>query len=190
MANTGTFGYRVTGGQGAKIQIAGLKETQKALRDMGDDLRDEMKSTHKAAAEVIVEGSKRYVPVRSGQLAASIRAIATRTSGKVRAGSAAVPYAGPIHFGWPARRIKPQPFIYDAMDVRRQEVYDIYAKRIYGLIDKHGLDGTKIPKSTLNDPGRNIKPGTKGNFHDDLMADVRAIQAERAANAYRASAGA
>lgn len=176
---SGTYGYRVTGGQGAKIQIAGLKETQKALASMSDDLKDEMKSTHKAAAEVIVEGSKRYVPVRTGRLAASIRAVATRTSGRVRAGSAAVPYAGPIHFGWPARRIKPQPFIYDAMDVRRQEVYDLYAARIYGLIDKHGLDGTKIPKSTLNDPGRNIKPGTKTNFHDDLMADIRAIQAER-----------
>ncbi len=146
---------------------------------MSDDPKDEMKSTHKKAAEVIVEGSKRYVPVRTGRLATSIRAVATRTSGRVRAGSAAVPYAGPIHFGWPARRIKPQPFIYDAMDVRRQEVYDLYAARIYGLIDKHGLDGTKIPKSTLNDPGRNIKPGTKTNFHDDLMADIRAIQAER-----------
>lgn len=175
----GTYGYRVTGGQGSKIQIEGLKETQKALASMSDDLKDEMKPTHKAAAEVIVEGSKRYVPVRSGRLATSIRAVATRTSGRVRAGSAAVPYAGPIHFGWPARRIKPQPFIYDAMDARRQEVYDLYARRIYGLIDKHGLDGTKIPASRLTDPGRNIKPGTKGNFHDDLMADIRAIQAER-----------
>ena len=92
MAN-GTYGYRVTGGQGAKIQIAGLKETQKALASMSDDLKDEMKSTHKKAAEVIVEGSKRYVPVRTGRLANSIRAVATRTSGRVRAGSAAVPYA-------------------------------------------------------------------------------------------------
>jgi hypothetical protein len=167
------------GRQRARIQIQGLRETQKALRDMSDDLKDEMKPTHKAAAEVIVEGSKRYVPVRTGRLAASIRAVATRTSGRVRAGSAAVPYAGPIHFGWPARRIKPQPFIYDAIDSRRQEVYDLYAQRIYALIDKHGLDGTKIPKQTLNDPGRNIKPGTKTNFHDDLMADIAAIQAER-----------
>lgn len=176
---SGTYGYRVASGQGSKLQIVGLKETQKALASMSDDLKDEMKPTHKAAAEVIVEGSKRYVPVRSGRLATSIRAVATRTSGRVRAGSAAVPYAGPIHFGWPARRIKPQPFIYDALDSRRQEVYDLYAQRIYGLIDRHGLDGTKIPKTTLNDPGKSIKPGTKANFHDDLMADIRGIQAER-----------
>lgn len=177
---SGTYGYRVTGGQGSKIQIAGLRETQKALKDLGDDCRNDLKPAHKEAAEVIVEGSKRYVPVRSGRLAGSIRALATRTSGKVRAGSAAVPYAGPIHFGWPARRIKPQPFIYDAMDERRQEVYDIYAARIYGLIDKHGLDGTKIPKATLNDPGRNIKPSRELSFQNELMADIKAIQAERA----------
>ena len=176
---SGTYGYRVTGGQGSRIQIEGLKETQKALRDMSDDLKDEMKPTHKAAAEVIVEGSKRYVPVRSGRLAASIRAVATRTSGRVRAGSAAVPYAGPIHFGWPARRIKPQPFIYDAMDARRQEVYDLYAQRIFGLIDKHGLDGTKIPASRLADPGRNIKPGTTFDYSADLLAAIKDIQAER-----------
>ena len=179
MAQTGTYGYRVTGGQGSKLQIEGLKETQRALRDLGDDLKDGLKSTHKEAAEVIVEGSKRYVPVRSGKLATSIRAVATRTSGRVRAGSAAVPYAGPIHFGWPARRIKPQPFIYDAMDSRRGEVYDLYAQRIYGLIDKHGLDQSKIPTSRTKDPGARNKIGTKGDFSADLMADIRAIQRER-----------
>jgi hypothetical protein len=183
---SGTFGYRVSKGTGSKIQIDGLKETQKALREMSDDLKDEMKPTHKAAAEVIVDGAKRYVPVRTGRLAGSIRALATRTSGRVRAGSASVPYAGPIHFGWPERRIKPQPFIYEAMDTRRKEVLDIYAARIYGLVDKYGLDQSKIPKSRLADPGRSIKPGTKTTFHDDLMADVKAIQAERAANARKA----
>jgi hypothetical protein len=177
---SGTFGYRVSKGTGSKIQIEGLRETQRALRELSDDLKDDLKPAHKEAAEVIVDGAKRYVPVRTGRLAASIRALATRTSGRVRAGSASVPYAGPIHFGWPERRIKPQPFIYDAMDERRQEVLAVYAERIYGLIDRHGLDQSKIPSSAKRDPGANIKPGTKGNFHDDLMADVRAIQAERA----------
>lgn len=152
----GTFGYRVEG-RGGRIQIDGLKETQKALREMNDDLKYKMKETHRKAAEIVVNGAVRFVPVRTGKLAASIRAAATMTSGKVRAGSAAVPYAGPIHFGWPARRIKPQPFIYDAMDVRRKEVYDLYAARIYGLIDTYGLDGTKIPSSRTRDPGGSIK---------------------------------
>ena len=177
MANSGTYGYRVEKGVGGRIQIDGLKETQQALRELSSDLKTELKATHKQAAEVIVEGAKRYVPMRTGKLAASIRAAATMTSGKVRAGSAAVPYAGPVHFGWPARRIKPQPFIYDAMDVRRQEVYNLYAQRIFGLIDKHGLDQSKIPaKVRAAGPAK-----TTFSFHDELMADIRGIQAERAA---------
>jgi hypothetical protein len=50
-----------------------------------------------------------------------------------------VPYAGPIHFGWPARQIKPNPFIYEVLDDRRQEVYAIYAQRISELIYKYDL---------------------------------------------------
>lgn len=155
----GKYGYRVESGRGGKIQIDGLKETQRALREMSDDLKTKMKETHRQAAEVVVEGSKRYVPFRTGKLAASIRAAATMTSGKVRVGSASVPYAGPIHFGWPARSIKPQPFIYDAMDVRRQEVLEIYAARITGLIDEYNLDQTKIPGSRTRDPGANMSGG-------------------------------
>jgi hypothetical protein len=68
-----------------------------------------------------------------------MRAAATMTSGKVRVGNAAVPYAGAIHFGWPARRIKPQPFIYDSLDGRRNAVAELYAERISGLVRKYNL---------------------------------------------------
>jgi hypothetical protein len=154
---SGTYGFRMEKGRGGKIEIDGLKETQRALREMDNELRFEMKATHLKAAQVVVDGAIRFVPFKTGALAKSIRAAATMTSGKVRVGSASVPYAGPIHFGWPARRIKPQPFIYDAIDVRRQEVYDIYVARINGLIDTYGLDGTKIPASKTRDPGASVK---------------------------------
>jgi hypothetical protein len=49
-------------------------------------------------------------------------------------------YAGPIHFGWPARNIQPNPFIYEVLDGRRQEVYALYADRISQLIVKYDLD--------------------------------------------------
>jgi hypothetical protein len=70
-----------------------------------------------------------------------MRAAATQTSGKVRVGNAAVPYAGAIHFGWPARRIKPQPFIYDTLDGRRQEIAALYRERIFQLVKKYDLYG-------------------------------------------------
>lgn len=124
-------------------QIEGLREVQKALRDVGNNLLNEMKPTHLKAAEIVVEGAKRIAPVRTGRMAASIRAAAVRTGGRVRVGSSGVPYAGPIHFGWPARRITPQPFVYEALDPRRDEVAAIYAERLNDIIVKYGIASDK-----------------------------------------------
>ena len=129
----------VVGGAPIRADVVGLREVQRDLRKLGDDTKTEMKDTHKAAAEVVVLGAKRLVPYRTGALANSIRALASNTSGRVRAGSASVPYAGPIHFGWPARRIAPQPFIYDAMDQRVDEIRGLYDQRINELIEKYDL---------------------------------------------------
>ena len=142
---SGTYGYRIssTDTRMGKSEIEGLREVQKALRDLSDDLKDAMKPTHKKAAEIVVDGAKRIAPVRTGRLAASIRAAAVRTGGRVRVGSSAVPYAGPIHFGWPARRITPQPFVYEALDPRRAEVAAVYADRLNQLIVQYGIASDK-----------------------------------------------
>jgi len=104
---------------------------------MSKDTRDDMKATHKRAAAIVIAGAKRFVPVRTGRLAESIRDGSTQRMGRVRVGSASVPYAGPIHFGWPSRSIKPQPFIYDALDGRRDEVVRVYVQRIDSLTVKY-----------------------------------------------------
>ena len=134
---TGTFGYRYTGAGAVKIE--GLREVNKALKDLSDDLKNAMKETHLEAAKTVLPEAIRLAPVRTGALANSLRATATRTGGRIRAGAGAVPYAGPIHFGWPARRIKPQPFVYEALDPRRDEVIDVYVKRLNHLIEHYGI---------------------------------------------------
>ena len=131
--SSGSFGYRIDSDRQGKAQIEGLRETQKALKALGDATKKELKSTHLEAAQIVVNGAIRTAPVRTGALVASMRAAATMTSGKVRIGNANVEYAGAIHFGWPARRIKPQPFIYDSLDGRRNAVAQLYAARILEL---------------------------------------------------------
>ena len=129
----------VIGDMGGQLEIDGLRQVQKAMRSFSDDSRNDMKETHRRAGQIVVDGAARYVPVRSGALLASLKSAPTQRQGRVRVGSAAVPYAGPIHFGWPARQIKPNPFIYEVLDDRRQEVYAIYAQRISELIYKYDL---------------------------------------------------
>jgi HK97 gp10 family phage protein len=136
MAQTGSYGYRLE--SGGRLEIEGLKEVQRDLRALSKDSRDEMKDTHRKAGEIIAVAAKPLAPNLTGRLSSTIVSAPTQRQGRVRIGRGqSVPYAGPIHFGWPARRIKPQPFIYEALDGRRDEVLKVYEQRMDQLIRAH-----------------------------------------------------
>jgi hypothetical protein len=102
----------------------------------------DLKDLHKRLADDVADSAKRKVPVRSGRLQRSIRGSGTKTAARVRTGNnrksgpTSVPYAGPIHFGWGARGIRPQPFLYEALDDRRHEVMDAYNRQVREIIRK------------------------------------------------------
>lgn len=78
-------------------------------------------------------------PRSGGRLKKSIRPGATTKAGIVKAGSASrVPYAGPIHWGWPARNIRPQPFLTLAAQATESEWLPEY--------ERHMLDAIKQVK--------------------------------------------
>ena len=138
---TGTFGFRADSRD--PIKITGLSEVQRNLRKLSTDALDlnktEFLETNKQVAEIVINESKKYVPFLTGALAAAIRNASTKKSAKVRAGNVAVPYAGPIHFGWPSRSIKPNTFLYEAIDARKSEVANRYAELVSDLITKYDL---------------------------------------------------
>ena len=120
------------------IKATGVKELRRELRRMGDDLED-LKTLNLDVATMVAERAKDIVPRRTGNLADTIRPAGTKTAGRVRAGFKRVPYAGGIHFGHPARGIQPQPFLYDALDQRRGEVFDADFKGVKKIQRKAGL---------------------------------------------------
>jgi hypothetical protein len=122
----------------ASVEIKGLKKLVKGLKQFDTDLSDELKTVHKAAAEDVASTARGGVPTRSGRLKGSIRTGVTAKTGIVRSGKSAVPYAGPIHFGWKKRNIKPQPFLYDALDKRRSDVVKRYLDAVTKIADKVG----------------------------------------------------
>ena len=107
---------------GARIEVEGDREVRRALKRLGDSAKAGLRATHAESAEIVADAARGIVPRRSGALAASIRSSGQIGAGVVRAGRAAVPYAGVIHFGWAAHSIAPQPFLYDAADARADEV--------------------------------------------------------------------
>lgn len=126
----------------AAVQVVGARELRRAFKQASDDAKDELKETHLEAAQLVADEAKVTVPTASGVLAGTIRAAGQQAAGVVRAGYARVPYAGPIHFGWRAHNIEPQPYLYEAADRRADEVIDAYYKRVDDILDQ-------IRRSTL-----------------------------------------
>lgn len=123
--------------RGEAIRVEGLRELRRDLRAADAALPKQLSKTNKAIVnDVVVPEAKRIVPIRTGRLQGNIRALAGQTSAKIAAGGAKVPYAGPIHFGWPAHGIEPQPFLYDALDNRRNEIMDRYEKMVDKVTSK------------------------------------------------------
>lgn len=119
----------------AGIRVEGTRRLRRTLRQAGDDLGN-LKSAHADAAEIAARASEALAPKRTGTLARTIRGSGTKTAGVMRAGRASVPYAGPIHWGWPARNISPQPFLSDGATNSQGRWLPVYEKAIDDAVRK------------------------------------------------------
>lgn len=120
-------------GKNIAIEVEGLHKLRRALVKLDDAARDDFKTAGFQAAEIVVDEAKRLVPVRSGKLGKTIRAHKVVSGAKVSAGRVRVPYAGPIHFGWARRNIRPNPFLYDAADNRVKDVMQEYLDQMFEI---------------------------------------------------------
>jgi len=129
------------------LRVGGIGAMATSLRKIGDvELRKEMKTVSKAAAEKIVPYAKARVPVDSGVLQRSIKSGATARYGKIIAGTPSkVSYARAVHSGYGKgrKRIKGTPFIREAIPEAWGEIKDEYIKgmnRIAKRFEKvHGV---------------------------------------------------
>lgn len=120
---------------GPVVQVAGRDQLVKTMRAAGADMRD-LNKANKAAAEIVAPAAAAGAPQRTGRLAASGRAAGTRREALVRFGGAAVPYGPPIHWGWPAHNIEPQPFAFQAAQATEPQWTDTYLQAIDDILAK------------------------------------------------------
>lgn len=113
------------------IQIEGARELRKQLRAAGDNLED-LKAANQRAADIAASEARRRAPKLTGALAGDIRTSGTKTAGIIRAGRKKIPYAGPIHWGWPARGIEARPYITEGA----QQTESIWVPIYEALLDK------------------------------------------------------
>jgi uncharacterized protein YcsI (UPF0317 family) len=98
---------------GEGVRIEGLDRLVRTLNRAAVDISD-LKNAHAKAGEIVASEAAATAPRISGRLAGSVRAARQARRARVQAGRASVPYAAPIHWGWPARGIVAQPFISEA----------------------------------------------------------------------------
>jgi len=124
----------------ARIQVEGGRELRRALRQTETGIAD-LKEVNQQVGELVARTARtQTVPRISGTLAGSVRSARQAAGAVVRAGRARVPYAGPIHFGWEKRGIRPQPFLYEAADRRAGEVFEAYERGVAKVIADNRLD--------------------------------------------------
>ena len=116
------------------IRVQGLDEIRRGLRRLNSELPKELTRIHKKAANVVADAARARAPRRSGRLAGSIKPQAGQRYARVAAGRKAVPYAGPIHFGWPRRNIAPQPFLTDSVEAHAPKILDGYLRELTDLV--------------------------------------------------------
>lgn len=120
-------------------RVRGATELQRTLRQAGADMED-LKAVNERAAEIVLPVAERLAPKRSGALKDTLRVGASKRAGIVRAGNnrkTGVPYAGPIHWGWPARGIDENLFMVDAAHATEsqwEQLYINHAEHALGLV--------------------------------------------------------
>lgn len=128
-------------GRGGPVRVENLRVVQAQLRKLDADLPKELRALNKSAAEIVADQARPHVPVQSGKLVGTLKARGEQRGASVKLGTGKrVPYAPPIHWGWPKRGIEPNPAISEALKVKYDDVVEYYDQAIADLITKAGLN--------------------------------------------------
>jgi len=111
---------------GETVTVKGARELRATTLRAASEL-SRMDQADKRAGAYLAQRAKGMAPRVTGRLAGSIRAGQTRDAATV---TATAVYAGVIHWGWPARNIRSQPFLVDALSAGEPTVATIYMDEV------------------------------------------------------------
>jgi hypothetical protein len=102
------------------VNVTGDREVRAAFDALARDVED-LEATHRAGAELLIPGVSQRSPRRSGALAASWSAEASKVAGAVVSG---VPYAGPVEYG--AHGVPGARMVADTIAEQADAVLELY----------------------------------------------------------------
>lgn len=130
------------------LQITGLREFQRALRQMDAGLPKQIRLVFNDATKVVIRDATSRMPSRSGRAIASVKARSSQREARVAIGGARAPYVPWLDYGGktgPNRSVV-RPFIregrylYPALTRKRDELQKILEAGLVELATGAGLE--------------------------------------------------
>jgi hypothetical protein len=115
------------------VKVEGLNTLVRAMRAAGKDITD-LKEANRQTGAIIASAAAARAPRRSGKLASRIKAAKQQNRVRIMV-PASVPYAGPIHYGWPKRNIAAHTFLIDAAEATESEWVEFYQAAVQDVLD-------------------------------------------------------
>lgn len=121
-------------------RVDGLNRAIRAAAKAGAD-SENMRELMHSIGEIVAGRGRALAPARSRKMVGSIRAGRGKTKAVVRTGfeSKRLPYAGVVHYGWPAHHIKPNQFMLKAIEQTRGEVITRLETGLGAILDRNNL---------------------------------------------------
>lgn len=120
------------------VHVEGLRETVRDLEKFGVEVA-ELKDVMGEIAAVAAETAKPFIPSLSGDLRASARGNRAKNKAVVTVGSARLPYAGVIAWGWEDRNIEASNYPAKTDAVMEQKVPPMLEQGLQEIIERHNL---------------------------------------------------
>lgn len=118
-----------------RVRIEGVRRLTRALTEAGVQVEDQKDLMHAVGMTVVRRAAPPVGP--TGRTGSSLRAGRGKTKAVVRAGYRNLRYVPVIHWGWPARNIKRNPWLQQADQSARPDAINTYQDGVNALLDKH-----------------------------------------------------
>jgi hypothetical protein len=122
-----------------EITISGVKEVTDTLNKLGRDIESNIE-LNKELSTTLSQKASAMAPKLTGALASSVVGNPSAEKAQILAGSAAVPYAGVIEYGWPLRNIEAKPYLNPAVRDNMGYIIEKYKDSIQAAIKQYNLN--------------------------------------------------
>jgi hypothetical protein len=133
---------------GVKIEIQGLREFQKSLREMDANLPKQLRLALNDASKLVIDYAQPRFPHKTGAAAASLKARSSQREARVALGGRRAAYAPWLDFGGqgkvagrPASRpyISGGRYVYKGLEMRHEEITKVMSEALARLGQEAGL---------------------------------------------------